>query len=185
MKVIETGFKDLWVIEPKVFGDSRGYFFEAFNAMEFKRNTELAPEFVQQNQSKSGKNVLRGMHLQVGSAAQAKLVRIIQGSVLDVVVDLRKEEPTFGQYYAIELNAENQKSLFVPRGMAHGFLTLKDETIFTYSCDNYYNKEAERTLNYADPVVAISWPNVGSPILSDKDQRGLSFNETVISLDEY
>ena len=179
MKVIETGFKDLWVIEPKVFGDSRGYFFEAFNAMEFKRNTELAPEFVQQNQSKSGKNVLRGMHLQVGSAAQAKLVRIIQGSVLDVVVDLRKEEPTFGQYYAIELNAENQKSLFVPRGMAHGFLTLKDETIFTYSCDNYYNPKAELTLHYDDPEILIDWPTQNDLKLSVKDQAGLDLDKVL------
>ncbi len=185
MQFFETGFKDLWLIEPKIFGDSRGYFFEAFNAREFERHTGLNPVWVQQNQSKSDKDVLRGMHLQTGNYAQAKLVRIIHGSVLDVVVDLRKDQPTFGKYYAVELNSRNQKQLFVPRGFAHGFVVLEEETVFTYSCDNYYHPEAEVTLNYTDPQVNIKWPITETLKLSPKDEAGLSLKQVVDKMYDY
>ncbi|MGO4910775.1 dTDP-4-dehydrorhamnose 3,5-epimerase [Leeuwenhoekiella sp. W20_SRS_FM14] len=179
MQFIETGFKDLWLMEPKVFGDSRGYFFEAFNANTFLEHTGLKPNFVQQNQSKSQKNVLRGLHLQTGDYSQAKLIRVIQGSVLDVVVDLRKEEPTFGKSYAIELNESNQRQLFVPRNFAHGFLVLEEDTLFTYSCDNYYNPQFELTLKFDDPNFINNWPENIAFNLSDKDTKGLDFQSVI------
>lgn len=179
MQFIETGFKDLWLLEPDIFQDERGYFFEAFNARDFKNATGFEAGFVQQNQSKSMRGVLRGMHLQIGEAAQAKLVHILKGKVLDVVVDLRKDEPTFGDYYAIELSGENQRQLYVPRGMAHGFLVLEEETLFSYSCDNYYNPKAELTLRYDDPNVSIDWPQMADLNLSAKDQQGLDFEQVI------
>lgn len=182
MQFTKTGFKDLWLMEPKVFGDSRGYFFEAFNAENFKEKTGIAIDFVQQNQSKSQKNVLRGLHLQTGEYSQAKLIRVIQGSVLDVVVDLRQEEPTFGKCYAVELNATNQKQLFIPRNFAHGFLVLEENTLFTYSCDNYYKPEAELTLYYNDPECSPIWPNIGELIISEKDKNGLDFKTVIKKL---
>jgi len=179
MQFIETGFKDLWLIEPSIFEDQRGYFFEAFNAREFKKATGIEAVFVQQNQSKSTNKVLRGMHLQIGEAAQAKLVHILKGKVLDVVVDLRRDEPTFGNYYSIELSGENQRQLYVPRGMAHGFLVLEEETLFTYSCDNYYNPQAELTLSYDDPTIQINWPKQEGLKLSAKDQAGLNLEDVI------
>ena len=183
MNFIDTGFKDLWLMEPNVLGDSRGYFFEAFNAKSFEIATGLKPYFVQHNQSKSQKNVLRGLHLQKGIFSQAKLIRVIQGAVLDVVVDLRKEEPTFGKHYSVELTAENQKQLFVPRRFAHGFLVLEEDTIFTYSCDNYYHPEHELTLKYNDENYAHVWPANVNFILSEKDIKGLDFAAITSQLD--
>ena len=179
MQFIETGFKDLWLIEPDIFQDGRGYFFEAFNARDFKKATGIDAVFVQQNQSKSTGNVLRGMHLQTGDAAQAKLVHILQGKVLDVVVDLRQNEPTFKSYFSIELSGENQRQLYVPRGMAHGFLVLEEDTLFTYSCDNYYNPKAELTLRYDDPEILIDWPTQNDLKLSVKDQAGLDLDKVL------
>ncbi|PHQ30580.1 dTDP-4-dehydrorhamnose 3,5-epimerase [Leeuwenhoekiella nanhaiensis] len=179
MQFIETGFKDLWLIEPDIFQDQRGYFFEAFNAKEFKKSTGIDTVFVQQNQSKSTNNVLRGMHLQIGEAAQAKLVHILKGKVLDVVVDLRRGEPTFGNYYSVELSGENQRQLYVPRGMAHGFLVLEEDTLFTYSCDNYYNPQAELTLRYDDSDIQIEWPKLEGLKLSPKDQAGLDLKKVL------
>ncbi len=170
MSFIKTEIEDVWVIEPKIFKDDRGYFYESFNAETFNKETGLNINFVQDNQSKSNKGVLRGMHYQTGEHAQAKLVRVLQGSVQDVAVDLRKDSPTFGKHCSIVLTAENHKQLFVPRGFAHGFLVLEDETIFAYKCDNFYNKESEGGLIYNDETIAINWElETEDFILSEKD----------------
>ncbi|MCB0540112.1 MAG: dTDP-4-dehydrorhamnose 3,5-epimerase, partial [Bacteroidetes bacterium] len=136
MKFIETPIKDLWIIEPTVFEDSRGYFFESFNKRTFKKGTGLNIDFVQDNQSKSEYGVLRGMHWQEGEHAQAKLVSVLEGAVQDIAVDLRPNSPTYGQYYSIILSAENKTQFFVPRGFAHGFLVLSETAVFSYKCDN-------------------------------------------------
>lgn len=170
MSFIKKEIEDVWVIEPKIFKDDRGYFYESFNAETFNKETGLNINFVQDNQSKSNKGVLRGMHYQTGEHAQAKLVRVLQGSVQDVAVDLRKDSPTFGKHFSIVLTAENHKQLFVPRGFAHGFLVLEDETIFAYKCDNFYNKESEGGLIYNDESIAINWElETEDFILSEKD----------------
>lgn len=170
MAYINTNIKDLWIIEPKVFEDDRGYFFESFNENTFQKETGLAIHFVQDNQSKSNKGVLRGLHYQTGKHAQAKLVRVLKGSVLDVAVDLRESSQTFGQHFSIVLTEENKKQLFVPRGFAHGFLVLEDETIFAYKCDNFYNKESEGGIIYNDSTLNIDWEmNSEEFILSEKD----------------
>ncbi|MGB1019247.1 MAG: dTDP-4-dehydrorhamnose 3,5-epimerase [Chitinophagales bacterium] len=170
MSFIKTEIEDVWVIEPNIFKDDRGYFYESFNAETFNKETGLNINFVQDNQSKSNKGVLRGMHYQTGEHAQAKLVRVLQGSVQDVAVDLRKDSPTFGKHFSIILTAENHKQLFVPRGFAHGFLVLEDETIFAYKCDNFYNKESEGGLIYNDETIAINWElETEDFILSEKD----------------
>ncbi|MGB1316126.1 MAG: dTDP-4-dehydrorhamnose 3,5-epimerase [Chitinophagales bacterium] len=170
MSFIKTEIEDVWVIEPNIFKDDRGYFYESFNAETFNKETGLNINFVQDNQSKSNKGVLRGMHYQTGEHAQAKLVRVLQGSVQDVAVDLRKNSPTFGKHFSIILTAENHKQLFVPRGFAHGFLVLEDNTIFAYKCDNFYNKESEGGLIYNDESIAINWElETEDFILSEKD----------------
>lgn len=179
MNYTKTGFKDLWLCEPAIYGDARGYFFEAFNQKEFGEETGLQPQFVQQNQSSSDRGVLRGLHLQKGSEAQAKLIRVIQGTVFDVVVDLRRDEPTFGKSYTVELSGKNKKQLFIPKGFAHGFLVLEDDTVFTYSCDNFYKRESELTLKYNDPEIDIVWPEISGITLSEKDKQGLDF-ETLV-----
>lgn len=180
MKYIETGIVDLWLCEAEMYEDDRGYFFEAFNKKNFTENTGLTVDFIQQNQSKSAYGTLRGMHLQKGDSSQAKLMRVIQGEVLDVVVDLRKDSPTFGQHYTVLLSGENKRQLFVPRHFAHGFLVLQPETTFIYSCDNYYDKSAEVTLHYKDEKADIDWPEIKDDyILSAKDAQGLDF-ETVV-----
>lgn len=171
MAFTQTDIKDLWVIEPRVFEDDRGYFFESFNENTFQKETGILTHFVQDNQSKSNKGVLRGMHYQTGEHAQAKLVRVLKGSVQDVVVDLRKGSVTFGQHYSIILTAENKKQLFVPRGFAHGFLVLEDDTIFAYKCDNFYNKVSEGGLIYNDKSIGIKWElNEDEYVLSEKDE---------------
>lgn len=170
MKFTSTGIADLWLIEPRVFEDSRGYFFESFNKKVFLAQTGIDLEFVQDNESRSSKGVLRGMHFQKGADAQAKLVRVIEGEVQDVVVDLRKDSPTYGQHYSVNLSAENKRQLFVPRGFAHGFLVLSETAIFSYKCDNYYNKESEGGLLYSCPNLGIQWQlNEADCLLSDKD----------------
>ena len=171
MNVIETSLKGLIILEPKIFGDSRGYFFESYNKEQFKKDTGLDIDFVQDNQSKSCYGVLRGLHFQKPPYAQSKLVRVVKGRVLDVSVDIRKNSPTFGQYEAIEISEENQRQIFIPHGFAHGFAVLSNEVIFQYKCDNFYNKESEGAIAWNDPEIGIDW---GIPsadiILSDKDK---------------
>lgn len=171
MKVIKTDIEGLTVIEPSVFSDARGYFFEAFNQRIF--NAEVAPvEFVQDNESKSSYGVVRGLHFQRPPYAQAKLVRVIKGRVLDVAVDLREGSPTYGRHFSVELSDENHRMLFIPRGFAHGFSVLSEEVVFQYKCDNYYHPESEGALAWNDPDLGIDW---GIPadkvILSAKDAK--------------
>ena len=171
MKVTETYLKGCFIVEPQVFGDERGNFFEVFNKKIFEEKTGVEIDFVQDNQSISQRGVLRGLHLQKGEFAQAKLVRGVKGKVLDVAVDFRKDSPTFGKHFSIELSEENNKQLFVPRGFLHGFSTLEDNTIFSYKCDNYYQPDAEDGVIYNDEDLNIDW---GIPldevILSIKDK---------------
>lgn len=179
MQITETRLRGCFILEPAKFGDSRGYFFESFNEKAFHRLTGTATHFVQDNQSYSGRGVLRGLHAQAGEYAQAKLVRVLQGKVLDVAVDARKESPTFGQHVAVELSAENALQLFVPRGFLHGFVVLSDTATFFYKCDNFYNKEAERGVKFDDPALGIDW--IVRPeelIVSEKDQLLPGFKES-------
>lgn len=176
MIVKETNLKDCFVIEPTVFEDARGYFFESFNRDKFSEFTGLEVKFIQDNESKSSKGVLRGLHLQTGNYKQAKLVRVIKGSVLDICVDLRKDSDTYGQYVSVILTEANKKQLFVPRGFAHGFVVLEDDTIFSYKCDNYYNKSSEAGIAYNDSTLNINWQLPSDTlILSEKDQKLPSF----------
>lgn len=180
MKVQTTPLKDCYIIEDTVFEDSRGYFFESFNQQKFYQQTGLNVFFVQDNQSKSSKGVLRGMHYQAGEFTQAKLVRVLQGSVVDAVVDMRENSPSYGKSFSIELTATNHLQLFVPRGFAHGFVVKEDETIFFYKCDNYYHKQSEAGLIYNDETVKINWQfNIDDVLLSDKDKILPSFKQAV------
>lgn len=170
MQVEETYLKGCFVITPKVFGDDRGYFYESFNAKKFEELTGLSVIFVQDNLSKSSKGVLRGLHFQTGVFAQAKLVKVVKGKVLDVCVDLRTESETFGKHFSIVLDAEKHQQLFVPRGFAHGFHVLEDNTLFSYKCDNFYNKEAESGIIYNDEQLNINWLISEDIIMSEKDK---------------
>lgn len=171
MTFIKTEIKDVWIIEPKVFEDDRGYFFESFNEKIFKNETSTDIHFVQDNQSKSNKGVLRGLHYQTKEHSQAKLVRVLQGSVQDVAVDIRPNSPTYGKHISVILSAENKKQFFVPRGFAHGFLVLEDNTIFAYKCDNFYNKESEGGIIFNDQALNINWKlDTSDFFLSDKDK---------------
>ena len=169
MKVIKTAIEDVVIIEPDVFGDSRGYFFESYSQKKFDEQVRKI-EFVQDNESKSRYGVLRGLHFQKGKDAQSKLVRVVKGRVLDVAVDIRKGSPTFGQYVAVELTEENHRQLFVPRGFAHGFSVLSEDAVFQYKCDNLYAPHAEGAIAWDDPDIGIDW---GLPaedvLLSAKD----------------
>jgi dTDP-4-dehydrorhamnose 3,5-epimerase len=170
--------KDAFLIEPKVFEDDRGYFFESFNLERFKEALGENINFIQDNESKSNMGVLRGLHFQKGDATQAKLVRVIKGRVFDVIVDLRRESPTFGQHYAVELSEENKLQLFVPRGFAHGFLVLEDHTIFSYKVDNHYDPKSEVSVAYNDSELNIEWPEIeGGFLLSEKDMDALAFKD--------
>jgi dTDP-4-dehydrorhamnose 3,5-epimerase len=170
MNFIETHLSGCFVLEPKVFTDERGYFLESFNETTFNNGIGQKVNFVQDNQSYSSKGVLRGMHYQTANHAQAKLVRVLQGEVLDVAIDIRPESSTFGQYFSILLSAENQKQLFIPRGFAHGFLVTSETAIFFYKCDNFYNKEAEGGIIYNDSSVNINWNfSEKELIISEKD----------------
>ncbi|GGG93627.1 dTDP-4-dehydrorhamnose 3,5-epimerase [Polaribacter pacificus] len=171
MTITETYLKGCFEIEPTVFGDDRGTFFESFNEKEFIDKTNLSIHFVQDNQSTSERGVVRGLHFQTGNFAQAKLVRVIQGKVLDVAVDLRRNSSTFGQHFSCILTGKNNKQLFVPRGFAHGFSVLEDDTIFAYKCDNYYNKASESGIVYNDPQLNIDWMlDEQEIVLSEKDK---------------
>jgi dTDP-4-dehydrorhamnose 3,5-epimerase len=168
-KVTKTKLEGVLIIEPQVFGDERGFFMETYNQEEFKK-IGINVNFVQDNHSKSGKNVLRGLHFQK-KFPQGKLVRVIAGRVFDVAVDLRKDSSTFGQWTGVELSAENKKMFWVPKGFAHGFVTLEDDTEFVYKCDDLYHPEDEGGLLWNDSEVGIKWPIDGQPTLSDKDQQ--------------
>ena len=171
MKFIKTEIPEVIIIEPKVFGDDRGYFMESYKKTLFDKNVRKI-EFVQDNESKSKKGVLRGLHYQLPPFAQTKLVRVIKGKVLDVAVDIRRGSPTFGKYIAVELSEENKRQLFIPRGFAHGFLVLSDEAIFTYKVDNYYAPEYDRGIRFNDPDININWNFPKEEILvSDKDKN--------------
>lgn len=167
MNILSTPFSDLYIIEPRIFTDERGYFFESFSQQALTK-AGISTVFVQDNQSLSAANVLRGLHFQAPPYAQDKLIRVIQGSVLDVVVDIRTASPTYGQSFSVQLSAANQLQLLIPQGFAHGFLSLEPHTIFAYKCSNYYHQPSEGGLLYNDPALNIDW-NTSNPILSPKD----------------
>lgn len=176
MEVTPTGFRDLYVCKPQIFKDSRGYFMESYNQRKLEEATGLHTHFVQDNQSVSQYGVIRGLHMQMGAFGQAKLVRCAHGKILDVVVDMRTEEPTFGTHYAIELSEENQLQLFIPRGFAHGFSVLSESAVFMYKCDQFYHQESEICMAYNDPHLGIDWQiPTHQQILSEKDKEGLDF----------
>ncbi len=170
MTIEPTLLKDCFIIQPSIFMDERGYFMESFQQKKFTDATGIITPFVQDNESKSTYGVLRGLHFQTGTWAQAKLVRVTEGCILDVAVDMRKESPTYKRHIAIELSAKNKKQLYVPRGFAHGFIVLSKEAIFLYKCDNYYYKAAEKGIRYNDPALSIQWPiPLKDIIVSHKD----------------
>lgn len=174
--VTPTAIHDVLLLEPRVFSDDRGYFFESFNARDFRERTGLAVEFVQDNHSMSVKGVLRGLHYQI-KHPQGKLLRALKGSVFDVAVDLRKSSPTFGRWVGAVLSAENRRQLWIPPGFAHGFLALSDEAEVLYKITDYWYPEHERTLSWKDPTLAIAWPVEGEPRLAPKDVDGKLFSE--------
>lgn len=184
MQVIKTELDGVVILEPTVFGDSRGYFFESFSQRDFEQQTGLTGiRFVQDNESFSGKGVLRGLHFQKGTSAQAKLVRVVRGAVQDVAVDLRPESPTFGRYVSVILTGENKRSFFIPKGFAHGFLVLEDDTVFQYKCDEFYHPEAEGSVRWNDPDLGIRWELDGTdPHLSEKDKRAPLLRECLQEL---
>ena len=170
MTVKRTKLVGCFIIEPKVFEDSRGYFFESFNQNTYNKLIGQNINFIQDNESFSSKGVLRGLHYQTNEHAQTKLVRVIKGNVLDIAVDIRKDSPTFGEHVSLELSEENKKQLFIPRGFAHGFIVLSETAIFSYKCDNFYNKESEAGIIYNDKTLNIDWIlNKDEFIISDKD----------------
>ena len=172
MNVTKTEIDGAFIIEPKVFRDSRGYFFEFFNSKEFTEKTGLDVTFVQDNESLSSYGVLRGLHFQLPPFSQAKLLRCVLGRVLDVIVDIRKGSPTFGKYVMYELSEENLRMLFIPKGMAHGFCVLSDKALFQYKCDEFYHPEAENGIAWNDPDIAIQWPiPIKDIILSERDKH--------------
>lgn len=171
MKVVETSIPDVLIIEPKVFGDERGFFYESFNAAAFEAATGLKRQFVQDNHSKSQRGVLRGLHYQI-QQPQGKLVRVVAGEVFDVAVDLRKSSPSFGRWFSTHLSAQNQRQLWIPEGFAHGFVVLSESAEFLYKTTDYYAPEHERSLLWNDPELGIQWPFDEAPQLSAKDQAG-------------
>lgn len=178
MEVIKTDIEGVLIIEPKVFGDARGYFFESFNAAEFEARTGIRTTFVQDNESKSRYGVIRGLHFQKGRYAQSKLVRVVRGRVLDVAVDIRRGSPTFGRHVAVELSEENKRQLFIPRGFAHGFAVLSEEAVFQYKCDNPYAPQQEGAVAWNDPEICIDWRIAAADaILSEKDSRNPKLDE--------
>ncbi len=171
MEILETSIPDVKILVPQVFRDSRGYFTETYNAGRYAE-AGINAVFVQDNESLSMKGVVRGLHWQDSPATQAKLVRVISGAVLDVAVDIRKGSPTFGRHVAAELSAANGRQFFIPRAFAHGFIVLEDNTLFSYKCDNLYDRSLERGMRFDDPALGIEWPDIGVPlVLSEKDRR--------------
>ncbi len=181
MNYIKTSIKGVLIVEPQVFGDGRGYFMETWRQADFDKHVGHHVDFVQDNESKSSYGVLRGLHYQKGDASQAKLVRVIKGRVLDVAVDLRKSSPTFGQHIMVELNDQNKRQFFIPRGFAHGFLVLSEEAIFCYKVDNRYAPEAECSIRFDDPALSIQWPIERAQMkLSHKDTNGVEFKDAAL-----
>jgi|SRR5690554_1676783 len=180
MEIINTPLNDCFIVKPRIFKDSRGIFFESYNQKLFREKTGLNIDFVQDNQSVSAKGVLRGLHFQSGEMAQAKLVRVIQGKVLDIVVDIRKESSTFGQSFSLILDAEAHLQLFIPKGFAHGFITLSEESIFAYKCDNFYDSESEGGIIYNDATLNLDWHLPEEEfIISEKDKNLPSFKDVM------
>ena len=179
MRATPTAIPEVIILEPKVFGDDRGFFYESFNAKTFEQATGLKREFVQDNHSKSAKNVLRGLHYQI-QQPQGKLVRVVQGEVFDVAVDLRKSSKTFGQWVGVYLSAENKKQLWIPEGFAHGFVVLSESAEFLYKTTDYYAPEYERSLLWNDPALGIKWPLEGEPKLAAKDVAALALVEAEV-----
>lgn len=180
MEYKETEIKGVWIIEPKVFNDARGYFMEAWKKEEFEAHVGKV-DFVQDNESKSSFGVLRGLHYQKGDYSQAKLVRVVKGRVVDVAVDIRRSSPTFGKYVMVELSDTNKRQFFIPRGFAHGFLVLSDEAIFTYKVDNVYAPSSEASIRWNDETLAINWPiDMKDVITSEKDLKGKSLAEAEV-----
>ncbi len=180
MEYKETEIKGVYVIEPRVFNDARGYFFEAWKKEEFEEKIGKV-NFVQDNESKSSYGVLRGLHYQKGDFSQAKLVRVIKGKVIDVAVDLRKSSPTFGKHVAVELSEDNKRQFFIPRGFAHGFLVLSEEAIFTYKVDNVYAPQHEASIRFNDEDLNIEWPIAPEDVVtSEKDLKGCTFKEAEV-----
>ena len=177
MEIIKTKIEGLLIIKPKIFSDDRGYFYESFRLDKF-REFGVDLEFVQDNESKSQKGVLRGLHFQNPPYEQGKLIKVVKGAVIDVAVDIRKNSPTYGQWVSHELSEYNKTMFWIPPGFAHGFLTLKDETIFQYKCTNYYNKESEGSIRWNDPDLNIAW-GIESPIVSEKDDQAPLFNSFI------
>jgi dTDP-4-dehydrorhamnose 3,5-epimerase len=179
MNYIQTEIDGVWVLEPKVFNDDRGYFMEAFKKEEFEKHIGYV-DFIQDNESKSSFGVLRGLHYQKGEHSQAKLVRVIKGKVLDVAVDLRQSSPTYGKHVSVELSEDNKRQFFIPRGFAHGFLVMSDEAIFTYKVDNSYAPQSEASIIYNDKDININWPIAEEQIImSEKDRQAVSFKNAV------
>lgn len=179
MNIIDTQIPDVKIIEPKVFGDERGFFFESFNQKIFEQAVGRPVTFVQDNHSKSSKGVLRGLHYQLPPHAQGKLVRCVVGEVFDVAVDIRKSSPTFGQWVGVNLSAENKRQLWIPEGFAHGFLTLSETAEFLYKTTNYYAPESEGGIRWNDPQLKINWPLLGGINLSKKDSDSFSFHDSI------
>jgi len=179
MKIIPTAIPDLLIFEPNVFGDQRGFFLESYNQRTFQSLTGLSLNFVQDNHSRSGKNVLRGLHYQI-QQPQGKLVRVTSGKVFDVAVDLRKSSPTFGRWDGVELSGDNHRQLWVPPGFAHGFVVLSEQADFLYKTTDYYAPEHERCIRWDDPEIGIVWPEGIAPLLSGKDQQGLSLQDAEV-----
>jgi dTDP-4-dehydrorhamnose 3,5-epimerase len=175
MKATRLALPDVIVLEPRIFGDDRGWFYESFNARSFTEATGLDLTFVQDNHSRSARGVLRGLHYQLPPAPQGKLVRAVSGSILDVAVDIRKSSPTYGRWVAETLSAENRKQLWVPAGFAHGFVALSDGTEVLYKTTDFYHKAAERSIRWDDPDLAIDWPEGLTPLLADKDAAAPAF----------
>lgn len=172
MNVIKTDIEGPIIIEPRIFGDARGYFFESFNAREFSQQTGLEVAFVQDNESRSSRGVLRGLHFQKPPYAQSKLVRVVEGRVVDVAVDIRKGSPTYGRHVAVELTGDNHRQFFVPKGFAHGFVVLSEVALFQYKCDEFYHPEAEGAIAWNDPTLAIDWPiGADEVLLSERDKH--------------
>lgn len=178
MKIKNTPLKDCYIIKPTIFEDDRGYFFEKYNEKKFEELTGLNGHFVQDNISKSSYGVLRGLHLQKGDHAQAKLVSCLEGKVWDIAVDLREDSPSFGKWFGIELTAENKVQFYIPRGFAHGFVVLSETAVFSYKCDNFYNKGSEGCVKFNDPDLNIDWKiDEADMVLSEKDKNASSFQE--------
>ncbi|MHB1232730.1 MAG: dTDP-4-dehydrorhamnose 3,5-epimerase [Burkholderiales bacterium] len=179
MIVTPSALPDVLILEPKLFGDARGFFFESYNRRAFHDATGLDVDFVQDNHSRSAQGVLRGLHYQI-EHAQGKLVRVVAGAVFDVAVDIRKSSPTFGRWVGMELSAANKKMVWIPPGFAHGFLVLSDDAEFLYKTTDYYAPSHERTIAWNDPQTGIAWPLVGAPLLSAKDQAGVRLKDAEV-----